>query len=180
MTSCSKWKQLAMVTLFVFIHQLLAFLFVFWATRHLLFNSLSLKLWRPITTTFYVPCISMWKHVTSSLWMNASVFIFWLFYIHSPFRSTLLIVRCFLVPLMLIMLIHLLNWLIPSIYQLQISRPQILHLYFIIHLNMNHQFFTFVVVIQWFVLHLKFWSQYHFKSSILSFSLPLICGLCFT
>jgi hypothetical protein len=58
--------------------------FIFWPTCHLLINTSSLKLWQPITTTCYVPCTSTWKHVTSSLWMSASNFICWLFYIHNP------------------------------------------------------------------------------------------------
>ncbi len=58
--------------------------FIFWPPCRLLINASSLELWWPITTTFYVPYTTMWKHVTSSLWMNTSNFIFWLFYIHNP------------------------------------------------------------------------------------------------
>lgn len=57
--------------------------FIFLLTHHLLINTSSLKLWWPITTTFYVPYTTTWKHITSSLWMNTSYLIFWLFYIHS-------------------------------------------------------------------------------------------------
>jgi hypothetical protein len=64
--------------------------FIFWLARHLLINASSLKLWQPIITTFYVPCPTMWKHVASSLWMNASDLIFWLFFIHNPLKLTIL------------------------------------------------------------------------------------------
>jgi hypothetical protein len=53
--------------------------FIFSSTHHLLINAWSLKLIRPITTSLCVPCITTWKHLASSLWMNVVDFIFrWL------------------------------------------------------------------------------------------------------
>ncbi len=53
------------------------------AHNRLLINTLSLKLWWPITIIFCVPCTTMLKHVTSSLWMNTSNLIFWQLCIYS-------------------------------------------------------------------------------------------------
>jgi hypothetical protein len=69
--------------------------FIFWPACHLLINTSSSKLWWPITTTFCVPCTTTWKHVTSSLWMNASYFIFQLFCIHNPLKLIILTPCCF-------------------------------------------------------------------------------------
>jgi hypothetical protein len=44
---------------------------------------------------FCVPCTTMWKHNTSSLWMNASDFIFWLLCIHNPSKFVILAPHCF-------------------------------------------------------------------------------------
>ncbi len=58
--------------------------FIFWLAHRLSINASSSKLLQPITITFYVPCTATWKHVTSSLRMNALDFICQLFSIHSP------------------------------------------------------------------------------------------------
>ncbi len=65
--------------------------FIFWPTHYLFINTLSSKLWWPITTIFCVPFITTWKHLTSSLWMNASDLILWMFYIHNPPKLSILI-----------------------------------------------------------------------------------------
>ncbi len=88
--SDNKWKQLLTVTLFILILSFPPISFIFWPTHHLLTNTSSSKLWRPITTTFCVPCTTTWNHVTSSLWMNALDFIFRLFYIHNPLKLIIL------------------------------------------------------------------------------------------
>jgi len=49
-----------------------------------------LKLWRPITTIFCVPCTTTWKHIKSSLWMNTSDLIFQLLCINSPPKLVIL------------------------------------------------------------------------------------------
>ncbi len=68
--------------------------FNFLPTRHLLINTWSLKLIQPIITSLYVPCIATWKHFTSSLWMNAANFIFWLFHIVNIPLLTILTPPC--------------------------------------------------------------------------------------
>jgi hypothetical protein len=57
--------------------------FIFLLTCHFLINAWSLKLIWPITTSSCVPCIAMWKHFMSSIWMNAANFIFWLLHIRN-------------------------------------------------------------------------------------------------
>jgi hypothetical protein len=50
--------------------------FIFSFAHHLLINTWSLKLIWPISTSLCDPCIATWKHLTSSLWMNITNFIF--------------------------------------------------------------------------------------------------------
>ncbi len=69
-------------------------LFVFWVAHCLLINSLSLKLQWLVIITFCVPCTTTWKHVISSLWMNTSNIIFWLFCICSLHRYVLMTFHC--------------------------------------------------------------------------------------
>jgi hypothetical protein len=59
--------------------------------HHLLINAWSLKLIRPITTSLCVFCTAMWKHLTSSLWMNIIDFIFWILHIHNRLTLSVLI-----------------------------------------------------------------------------------------
>ncbi len=92
-------------------------LLVFWVTHHLLINALSLKLWWPTTIIFCVTCTTTWKHVASSLWMNALDLIFWLFCIHSPPRSILLTLHRFPCTSYVNYVKTSANQLVPSIYQ---------------------------------------------------------------
>jgi hypothetical protein len=55
--------------------------FNFLPTHRLLINVWSSKLIQPIITSICVPYIATWKHFTSSLWMNATNFIFQLLHI---------------------------------------------------------------------------------------------------
>ncbi len=74
-----------------------SFLFIaviFLLAYHFLINGWSLKLIQPITTTFCVPYTTMWKHLSSSLWMDASNFILWLFRILNFLTLVLLIPPC--------------------------------------------------------------------------------------
>ncbi len=71
-----------MIIPFIFVLEHPAYCIHFFACL-LSFNTSSLELWWPITITFCVPCTSTWKHNTSSLWMNTSNLIFWLFCIHN-------------------------------------------------------------------------------------------------
>jgi hypothetical protein len=57
--------------------------FIFSFAHYLLINAWSLKLIWPIITSLCVLCIAMWKHLASSLWMNVTNFIFWLFHIRN-------------------------------------------------------------------------------------------------
>ncbi len=50
--------------------------FIFLHACHLLINAWSSKLIWPINTSLCVLCTTMWKHFTSSLWMNVAYFIF--------------------------------------------------------------------------------------------------------
>ncbi len=69
--------------------------FIFPFVYCLLIKTWSSKLIRPIITSLYVPCTTMWKHLASSLWMNIIDFIFRLLHIRNlptlsvliPFRS---------------------------------------------------------------------------------------------
>jgi hypothetical protein len=83
-TSNNKHKLLSMITFF-FISSLnfLLITFTFLLTCHFLINAWSLKLIWPITTSLCVPCIAMWKHFMSSIWMNVANFIFWLLHIRN-------------------------------------------------------------------------------------------------
>ncbi len=94
-TKENNFRQLPCLFLFLSFPPIL---FIFLHARHLLINVSSLKLIYPITTTFCVHCTTMWKHFMSSLWMNTSNFIFWLFYI--PNLSTLIIWTPFRSPCM--------------------------------------------------------------------------------
>jgi hypothetical protein len=89
-TFCNKRKQLQQLLSLFLSFNFPPISFVFGVSYHLLINTSSLKLWWSITITFCVPCTTMWKHVTKSLWMNALDIIFWLLYIHSLPRSTIL------------------------------------------------------------------------------------------
>ncbi len=55
--------------------------FIFSFSHYLLINTWSSKLIRPIITSLCVFYITTWKHLASSLWVNISNFIFWLFHI---------------------------------------------------------------------------------------------------
>jgi hypothetical protein len=55
--------------------------FIFSYACHLSINTWSLKLIWPITICLCVPYIAMWKHLTSSLWMNVVGLIFQLLHI---------------------------------------------------------------------------------------------------
>jgi hypothetical protein len=88
-TSNSKRKQLLMIIPFIFVLGFPARRIRFFAYLSS-FNASSLELWRFINTTFCVPCTSMWKHNTSSLWMNTLDLMFWLFYIHNPSKLAIL------------------------------------------------------------------------------------------
>jgi len=57
--------------------------FIFSFTRHLLINTWSSKLIQPITTSLCVHCTVTWKHLTSSLQINITNFIFQLLHIHN-------------------------------------------------------------------------------------------------
>jgi hypothetical protein len=50
--------------------------FIFSYAHHFLINTWSSKLLRFITTSLCVPYIATWKHLTSSLWMNVTNFVF--------------------------------------------------------------------------------------------------------
>ncbi len=96
----------------------------------------------------------------------------WTFEISSFDRSTFVVLlgqlyKIYVIILVLILLIvriHLLNKLIPPIYWLWIFGFFILYL--IVHLNMNHWFVTSIIIIQKFILHMKFYNQYFFDLKI--------------
>jgi hypothetical protein len=71
-----KCSQLSTGTLFFLYLSFSLVTFIFLLGHHLLINVWSLKLIPPITTIFCVLCTTMWKHATSSLWMNVLDFIF--------------------------------------------------------------------------------------------------------
>jgi hypothetical protein len=66
----------------------------FLPAHYIFINTWSSKLMWPITTILCVPCTSMWKHFTSSLWMNTTNFIFQLFRIANLLLLTRLISPC--------------------------------------------------------------------------------------
>jgi hypothetical protein len=114
--------QHLLLSSFSFHHVLL----LFWATRHLLINVSSLKLWRSIIVTFCVCCTTMWKHVTEHHceWtLQISSFDYSAFIV--PLGQLYWLYIILLIPLMLTMSIHLLNQSIPPITQLEILRSHI-------------------------------------------------------
>ncbi len=77
-TSNNKRKLLSMVTFFFPSLNFPLIAFIFLHAHFFIINAWSLKLIWPITISLCVPYIATWKHLTSSLWMNVTNFIFWL------------------------------------------------------------------------------------------------------
>ncbi len=122
---------------------------------------------------FCVPCIATWKHVTSSLWMNASYLIFWLFCISylprlvvltphsSPYTSSADYANTFA------------NYTKTSIESTDTTDMPTLDFYvtnspFCTHGPFHNEITILIsiIIVQWFAHHLKFWSQYCFDLKI--------------
>jgi hypothetical protein len=85
--------------------------FIFSSICHLLINAWPSKLIWPIITSLCVPYIPTWKHLTSSLWMNVTNFIFRLLHIHN--LLTLFVHYLLILPIYLLtMRTHLVTILI--------------------------------------------------------------------
>ncbi len=137
---------------------------------------------------FLCPCTTTWKHVTSSLWMNATNLIFLLLCIHNFPR--LIILTPHHSPYTFSVDYADISWLCQYIYWIswyhwctnfRFLDHKFFLLYFIIHLIMKHQFLVSTVIVPQFFFHLKFWNQYCFDLKIFH---PLIffiiCGFCVT
>jgi hypothetical protein len=93
-TSNNKHKMFSTITPFFPSLNIPPVTFIFSYGHHLLVNAWSLKLIWPITTSLCVPCMAMWKHLTSSLWMNVVDFIFWILHIRNLPTLFVLIPLC--------------------------------------------------------------------------------------